>query len=221
MTFHSVATIIAVHRGKVAPLGSTGVLSGFVKHAAEDPVQVGPLGLDGAEQADRRVHGGPDKVVYAYPAEHYVGWARDFQGHARLWEAGGVGENLTLAGLVERDVCIGDIFATETGLVLQVTQLRQPCFKLALRFNDQKLPRALVMNGRCGWYYRVVQPAPIAAGLKLSLMRRPSPAWTVARLHEITTSARQMLNAEILREMAGLDGLEEVWRRYAASLVEV
>jgi hypothetical protein len=90
-----------------------------------------------------------------YPSEHYATWAREFPEHHGLFAPGGFGENLTTAGLIENTVAIGDIFSVGNAL-LQVTQPRQPCFKLAIRFNDRRLGRAMLRSGRTGWYARVV-----------------------------------------------------------------
>jgi MOSC domain-containing protein YiiM len=84
----------------------------------------------------------PDKAVYFYPSEHYATWAREFPEHHGLFAPGGFGENLTTAGLIENTVAIGDILSVGNAL-LQVTQPRQPCFKLAIRFNDRRLGRAM------------------------------------------------------------------------------
>jgi MOSC domain-containing protein YiiM len=167
------ARIVSVHVGGVAPLGPRGTRSAFVKHAVSGPVAVGALGLDGDAQADPRVHGGPDKAVYGYPAAHYAAWRADFPEHAALFAPGGVGENLAIAGMDESDVHVGDVHALGTAL-LQVCQPRQPCFKFTLRFGDNRLAKAMVRNGRAGWYYRVLRPGVVAAGDRLTLRERPS-----------------------------------------------
>src|SRR5262249_18977648 len=151
----------SVQVGQVAPLGPDGVPSAFAKSPARRPVPVGRLGLAGDAQADQVVHGGPDKAVYLYPAEHYDGWSRELPQHAALLVPGGFGENITTLGFDEDAVCIGDVYRTGSAL-LQVTQPRQPCFKLGLRFGDSRLPRAFLQSGRSGWYARVLEDGIIA-----------------------------------------------------------
>ena len=143
---------MAVHTGRVAPLGPSGVPSGYRKTAVAGPVVVGRLGLAGDAQADLRVHGGPDKAVYGYDLAAYAGWAAELPDLAARFVAGSMGENLVIAGADERSLCIGDRVRAGTAL-LQICQIREPCFKLGLAFDDARLLRAMVRNGRCGWYY--------------------------------------------------------------------
>jgi MOSC domain-containing protein YiiM len=110
-------SILSIQVGKAAPLGPSGVLSGFVKRIVRGPVVIAPLGLTGAEQADLSVHGGPDKAVYFYPSEHYATWAREFAERRGLFTPSGFGENLTTAGLIENTVAIGDIFSVGNALL--------------------------------------------------------------------------------------------------------
>jgi MOSC domain-containing protein YiiM len=141
---------------------------------------VGLLGLTGDEQADLSVHGGPDKAVYACSLGNYAAWKAAFPQYQALLVPGGLGENLTIDGIAEVDVCMGDQVRIGTAL-LQVSQPRQPCFKFALRFNDVAMPRAMVRNGMTGWYYRVLQPGVLGTGDEVWLMARPRPEWTIER----------------------------------------
>ena len=198
------ASLLSIQIGRAAPLGPEGVPSGFVKTGIEGPIAVGPLGLDGDEQADLTVHGGHEKAVYAYPATHYRDWIADFQHHAALFLHGGVGENLTVDGWTERDLCVGDVHAVGTAR-LQVCQPRQPCFKFALRFGDKMLPKAMVRNGRAGWYYRVLQPGSINAGDAITLEDRPNPGFGFDRLVAIVNF--HDATDEEVRAMAAMTGL--------------
>lgn len=174
----------SVHVGSIAPLGTPSVPSGFVKHAVKGPVAVGKLGLEGDQQADLRVHGGTDKAVYGYAAAHYQLWQAAYPGHAHQFVPGGVGENLAIEGLDETSICVGDVHAIGSAL-LQVCQPRQPCFKFALRFDNNKLPREMVRNGRSGWYYRVLQEGHIEEGDSITLRSRPNPDFLFSRLVRI------------------------------------
>ena len=173
-------SVLAVHVGRARPLGPEGVPSGFVKTAVTGAVRVRTLGLEGDEQADLRVHGGVDKAVYGYAVSNYPRWRADFPAHAALFAPGGMGENLAIEGLDESGVCIGDVHEIGTAQLI-VSQPRQPCFKLALRFNDEQLVHAMVANGRSGWYYRVARDGAVQAGDAVRCVARPNPAWTIAR----------------------------------------
>jgi MOSC domain-containing protein YiiM len=208
---HSVSgSIISVQIGRIAPLGPGGVASGFVKRPVEGPVMAGRFGLVGDEQADRAVHGGPEKAVYCYPVEHYASWRRVMPEHAALLVPGGFGENLTTDGLDEDRIAIGDIF--RIGLAtLQVSQPRQPCLKLALRFADRQIVRAMVRSGFCGWYLRVLEPGLIGAGSSATLLDRLNPRWSIARLNRLINQGDG--TPEEMAELADLPGLAQHWRK--------
>ena len=172
----------SVQTGRVAALGPKGVPSAFVKRPIAGSIRVEPLGLQGDEQADPRVHGGPDKAVYGYAHANYAQWLEAFPQHSRLLIPGGLGENLTLDGCDEQSVNVGDVVRIGS-VVLQITEPRQPCFKFGLRFADTTMVHAMVKNGMCGWYYRVLEPGTLAAGDTVSLLQRPFPAWSIDRVN--------------------------------------
>ncbi|MBA3668682.1 MAG: MOSC domain-containing protein [Sphingomonas sp.] len=198
--------------GRTAPLGPQGVPSAFRKHEVAGRIAVGAHCLDGDEQADRTVHGGEEMAVYAYPFAHYARWIADFPHHKAKFVPGGVSENLTMNGLVEADLCVGDVHRIG-GAIVQVCQPRQPCFKLALHFDDNQLPKAMVRNGRAGWYYRVLAPGSIEAGDIFHLDDRPNPGFSFERLVEIV-NFRNPSPSEI-EAMASMTGLA-TWMRNAA-----
>ena len=177
----------AVRVGRVTPLGPEQVPSGYVKQTRVEPVTVSALGLMGDEQADLSVHGGPDKAVYGYAASHYATWRSEIPQHANLLVPGGMGENLTIAGVDEADLCIGDVHRIGT-VTVQVCQPRQPCFKLAAYFGDAKMPRAFLRSGRSGWYYRVLETGKLCGGDDVQLLDRPQ-GFPFARLVAIVNGA--------------------------------
>ena len=211
------ATLLSIQIGRIAPLGPDGVPSGFVKAAVDGPIDVTFLGLAGDEQADLTVHGGPEKAVYAYPAAHHRAWAEDFPHHAARFVAGGVGENLTIGGWTEADLCVGDVHRIGTAR-LQVCQPRQPCFKFSLHFDDNKLPKAMVGNGRAGWYYRVIEPGTIRAGDAAALVDRPNPDFGFERLVKIVNFG-DASPAELVA-MAEMTGLASRLRSRAKAAME-
>ena len=206
------ASVLAVHVGRARPLGPEGVLSGFVKTAVAGAVRVRTLGLEGDEQADLRVHGGVDKAVYGYAVSNYPRWRADFPAHAALFAPGGMGENLAIEGLDESGVCIGDVHEIGTAQLI-VSQPRQPCFKLALRFNDEQLVHAMVGNGRSGWYYSVAREGVVRAGDAVRCVERPNPGWTIARF--AAGASRRAFSPAEWAELSSLAGLAQSWRERA------
>ncbi|AOF86951.1 MOSC domain protein [Hydrogenophaga sp. RAC07] len=167
--------VVSVNTGAVRPLriGSRNVVSAIGKAAVSGPVAVMPLGLLGDEQADLSVHGGLDKAVYAYPLEHYARWEaqRSQQGASLFSEAlpmGFMGENLTIHGLLETEVWIGDLLHFP-GCSLRVTAPREPCYKFNAVMGLRDAGR-LMMEELCpGFYLSVAQPGPIEAGQAFTL----------------------------------------------------
>ena len=198
------ARLASLQVGRIAPLGPEAVPSGFIKRSISGSVAVGSLGLDGDEQADLTVHGGPEKAVYGYAAEHYPVWARDFPTLAERFQPGSMGENLTIAALREEDICVGDVHAIGTAL-LQVCQPRQPCFKLALAMGEPRLGKAMVRNGRSGWYYCVLRDGAISAGDEVRLVERPNPGFAFSRLVTIVNlGGATMAEMQEMAEMPGI-----------------
>jgi MOSC domain-containing protein YiiM len=172
-------TVRAVLRGVVQPLGRT--TSAIDKQTVGGPVRVHRLGLAGDEQADRRIHGGEEKALHCYAWSHYAAWRAELPGFERWHAPGAFGENLSIEGLDENSVCIGDRWRVGTAVTV-VSQGRQPCFKLNLRFEVADMAARVQSTLRAGWYLRVEQPGEVAAGASLSLMDRPHPTFSVARL---------------------------------------
>jgi len=157
-------------------------MTGFYKAPVEGPVVIGKINIAGDGQADLFNHGGADKAVLAYSADHYPKWREEL----RLPEMpfGAFGENLTIAGLSEESVCIGDIYQIGTA-TFEVSQPRQPCWKLARRWRMHELTAIVVRNSRSGWYLRVLNEGSIAAGMPVTLLERPNEDWTIARANAI------------------------------------
>lgn len=200
--------IVSVQAGKVAPLGPGRVPSGFVKHTVEGDAVIRADGLEGDEQADLSVHGDADKAIYGYAMASYDLWRASHPMHAALLRPGGMAENLTIEGMAEEEVCIGDVMQVGS-VVLQVTQPREPCFKFALRFGDSGMPKAMIRNGRSGWYYRVLQPGIVRSGDPVSVAARLNPSWSIARMNQFIHAKRR--SAVETEELLSLPGLAETW----------
>jgi MOSC domain-containing protein YiiM len=203
--------IASIHVGKVAPLGPNAVPSGFVKHSLGQPAWITPLGITGDEQADLSVHGGLEKAVYGYSFDNYAPWRIEYPRHAAKLVPGGFGENLCIEGLREADLCVGDVHRIG-GARLQACQPRQPCFKLALHFEDKMMPKAMVRSGRAGWYYRVLEPGEIVPGAAVHLDERPNADFSFARLVEIVSRHNATgAERERMQNMAGLASDLQAW----------
>jgi MOSC domain-containing protein YiiM len=163
--------------------------------------------LLGDAVADTRNHGGPDKAVLCYPQAHYRPWAAEFP--EQPFSAGAFGENLTVGGADESDICLGDRFRIRDAEV-QVSQPRQPCWKISRRWGIKTLTRRVAQTGRTGWYLRVLRPGNIAAGAELELLQRPHPDWSVARANDV------MFGREVDRmavvELMNLAELADAWK---------
>ena len=231
-------TRIILLTGRAAPLPGSDQLSGIDKHPVDGLRMLGPEGFEGDEQADRRVHGGPEKAVHHYPREHYASWRAEFGldgpapgvshprtpvGYLDMKEAGerlapgGFGENISTFGMTEHGVAVGDIFRLGRALV-QISQGRQPCWKLSRRFGVDDMARRVQESGRTGWYYRVLEPGVVASGDALELVERVAPDWSLHRLWHALYVDR--LNLAELRGIAALEVLAEGWRRYAVRRLE-
>ncbi|MBK4216957.1 MOSC domain-containing protein [Paracoccus caeni] len=209
--------LITLLTGKAAPLAGSDSHSGIVKRPVAEALHLGPEGFETDEQADRRVHGGPEKAVHHYPRDHYSAWRDDLGPLPVLREPGAFGENLSTYGLTEDDVAVGDIFRLGEALI-QVSQGRQPCWKLNHRFGVPDMARRVQGTGRTGWYYRVLQTGMVAPDDRMTRIDRLAPDWTLRRLWHVMYVDR--LNRDALEQIAALDVLAEGWRRYATRRLE-
>lgn len=190
--------------GRVAPLGVT--RTGYAKTPAIGAVRAHELGLVGDEQGNLRMHGGPEKALYAYTVAHYAAWVAELPQHAGKLIPGGFGENLVVAGLDEASLCIGDRWRAGE-VVMEVCQPRNPCSTMAAWFDDAGMPKRFLARRRSGWYCRVIQPGLMAAGDALTLERRLDGAWTIARLLAVADGD----DPDLLEVAAAHDRLAGEW----------
>lgn len=208
--------VLALLTGKVRPF-ARGEASAIAKTPVEGPVPIGPLGLAGDEQADPRYHGGPDKALHLYPFDHYARWRDGHAGDPLLDAPGAFGENLATLGLTEETVCIGDRFRLGSALI-EVSQGRQPCWKQGARLGWPALPALIVRERRSGWYFRVLEPGAARAGDMLTLLDRPLPEWSVARVFGLLVAGDHRHDRAALPVLAAMPELFDGWRRRAADL---
>ena len=190
-----------------------GHVTAYGKMPRAGPVKARAMGLEGDEVANTRVHGGPDKAIYAYGAANYPLWIADHPRHGHALIPGGFGENLLIDGLLESDVCVGDHWRIGTTLV-QPCQPRQPCATMARWFADPKMVKAMVANGRSGWYLRVLEDGVIETGDELRLEHRAAGAWTIAEV--LAASYAAPADTGLLQRLAEAPGLAIAWASWAA-----
>lgn len=173
------ASVIAVLKGDIKPLGTK--TSGIDKVAATGPQRVERLGIVGDHQANLRVHGGVDKAVHCYAWSNYAYWREELPGHSLLEKPGAFGENLSIEGCDERDVCLADRWRIGS-VLFEVSQGRQPCFTLTVRFGVRDMAMRVQDTLRAGWYLRVLEPGYVTAGDTAELIERPHPSYSIADL---------------------------------------
>jgi MOSC domain-containing protein YiiM len=169
-------TLLSIQTGQVRPLmvGGRKLVSGIGKTTVSGPIDLGVLGLAGDEQADLSVHGGLSKAVYALPSEHLAWWQaqRQVRGATMFEEAlapGYLGENLSLQGVLEQDLFVGD--RLDFGdVVLRVTQPREPCGKFNAVMGYSQAAKDMVQSGRCGFYLAVDQTGRLQAGASFQII---------------------------------------------------
>jgi MOSC domain-containing protein YiiM len=172
--------------------------------------------LSGDRQGDPKVHGGPDKAVYCYASEHFALWALEI---GRPFGPASFGENLTLAGVTEAQVCIGDVWRWGDAVV-QVAQPRYPCFKLAMHTRVEDMEQRLVTSGRSGWYLRVLQPGEVPVRGALSVEHRSDAGLSVLDAHRAFSSDDGSALA-LLPALIELPALAESWRRMLRRRVRI
>lgn len=180
--------------------------TGFVKDNVAGLIRLSTLGLEG-DQHHFVDHGGPDKALLAYSSHHYPSWEAEL-GLSNM-PHGGFGENLTIDGLTETSVCIGDTCAL--GLVrVQVTQPREPCSNLVRRWNRRDMAKLVQNTRRTGWYLRVLNEGYVESGLPVVLLDRPYPQWTIARAIDVMSNRNR--DRSSARRLGACLALSSGWR---------
>lgn len=199
--------IDGIHVGRVGLLPGESRGSAIAKQPLHGAARIGRDGFAGDEHADVRVHGGPEKAVHLFPAEHYATLAAAFP-EARHLVPGGLGENLSVRGLGESSVCIGDIFTCGSAR-LQVAQPRTPCWKIDARCGVEGVAAFVAAHGCAGWYFRVLEEGEASVGDVLAHVARAADAVTLAEFWRVTAEARPPLAA--LERLARAEGLAAGW----------
>lgn len=200
--------LLALNVGKPASLGGNGlsVVSAFAKQSMDQPVFLSEVNLEGDGQADLKHHGGPDKAVCAYPAAHYSYWEERFN---RLFKPGAFGENLTLEGVKEEDISIGDIFRWGEAVV-QVSQPRQPCFKIGVYHGIPDFAAYVEQTGYTGFYFRVLKTGLVSQQDCLERLEQDPACFNVAMANEVMF--RSKTDRQAIAELLAVPALSASWR---------
>ena len=216
----SPVSILSIQCGQVRPFRGPDEHSAIGKEPVAGPVRVHRLGLEGDVQADLAVHGGPDKAIHHYPHDHYRFWRGAIGDHPLLADFGAFGENIATEGMTEETVCLGDRYRLGSALV-EVSQGRQPCWKLDHRFDGQPVNARMVKARNPGWYYRVLEEGEVTAGDMIELLDRPHREWTIARAFGLLIAGDHKRDREGLEALGALDVLAEPWRKRQRQLLGI
>ena len=196
--------------GTIRPLPESGRPTGMFKQPVGAPLFLGPEGFAGDQQADRRVHGGPEKAVHLYPAAHYARLAEKFPEAAGKLRPGSLGENISSTTLDETRVRVGDVFQLGAAQ-LQLCQPRSPCWKIDDRFGCDGMAAYIAEQRLTGWYFRVLQPGAVMPETGLDLVESAADAPTLAAAMALWATHRPAPDA--LRQLAATPGIAAGWQR--------
>jgi MOSC domain-containing protein YiiM len=185
------------------------VLTGIFKEPVAGSVALRRLNLEGDQQADLKVHGGPDMAVYLYPAEYYAFWREQFPQMELPW--GMFGENLTIWGLRDDSVYIGDRLQVGTAQLV-VRSPRMPCFKLGLRFGRDDVLKIMLQSGFTGFYCAVLKEGKVAAGDRIKVLHRDEHEVTVLDIVRLERERKH--DVDLLRRAVAVEALSPSWRDY-------
>lgn len=208
MTDNSANAAPRLFMGGIRPLPPENRPTGIFKQEIVMPAWLGREGLAGDAQADRRVHGGPEKALHQYPVAHYARLAALFPAARDLLVPGAIGENLSVPGWDEDNVAIGDRFRLGEA-VIEVSAPRSPCWKIDSRFASEGMACAIEESGWTGWYYRVLEEGEVAPGCRFARIERRAPAVLLARLLAHWRAHRPAPGE--LEELAATPGLAQRW----------
>ena len=200
---------VNVGRPKTVPWKSQTVTTGIFKSPVDGPLALGKHNLDGDQQADLSVHGGPTKAVYVYPNQHYAYWRGELPDVELGW--GHFGENFTVDGMDEESICIGDEFRVGTARVV-VTEPRMPCINLSVRFGRADMLKRFLHSQRTGFYFGVVEEGQVQAGDALELLSKHPDGLTVADVTRLYTTEKG--NVALLKKAIAVTALPNSWSGY-------
>lgn len=198
-----------VGRPRLAVYKGVTINTGIFKKPVSGRVVLRTLNLEGDQQADLSVHGGPYKAVYAYPSEHYEYWRQELPNMDLPW--GMFSENFTTEGLMEDELHVGDRYLIGSSTVM-VRQPRMPCYKLAAKFQRDDMIERFLLSGRSGFYFSVEQEGEVGEGDSFELIYRAHDGITIAEVNRLFV--REKYNRDLLLKAVATAALPETWREY-------
>src|ERR1051326_172724 len=206
---------ISVGRPQLVMRNGEPVSTAIFKEPVAGRIMLRTLNLDGDRQADLTVHGGPEKAVYAYPAEHYDFWKRELPDMELPW--GIFGENFTTEGMLETETNVGDKFRIGSAEVI-VTQPRMPCYKLGIRFGRTDIIKRFLKSERSGFYFSVLKEGEVGAGDEIELLEKNASGVRVVDVTRLYSSDKR--NVDLMRRAIATEALPDSWREYFRKKIE-
>ncbi|KAF3059578.1 putative dioxygenase subunit beta YeaX [Daldinia childiae] len=199
--------IVSLRTGKIRPFGGLkGLTSAINKQPRQGKIRLTAGGLEGDERQYIN-HNSPDNAIHQYDPRHYEEWKNILPERTHKFKVGAFGENISSAHLSEANLCVGDKFRLGADAIVQVTMLRQPCYKLNHRFEYKKMSRLIQSTGFTGWYYRVLHGGDVQEGDPIELIERINPRWSLLRIHYILYTDSN--NTKAIEEISKLEGLSQ------------
>ncbi len=226
------SSIGALLIGMPKPFRADGTQSAMAREATVRPVMLTKNGFVGDQVADLQHHGGSDKALHLYPAEHYAFWLNKTNGHPLFNKAGAFGENIAAFGMTEEKIRIGDQFRFGNAVV-EISHGRKPCWKIDHHFGIPGMAAEVVRTGFCGLYFRVIEDGEVAAGDTIQQVYAVQHDWTVQRVFKMLVAGGHRVGvgdsenasdngsdiSSALLELSELPSLASVWRERAATLL--
>lgn len=215
MTTNQTAAIVSFHVGKIQEVdyGNKPVLTAIFKQATDKRHWISFTGVEGDAQGDTVNHGGRDKAICVYLLPSYSYW----KALGRELTPGAFGENMTISNWTEEDICIGDEYSIGN-LVVQVSQPRQPCFKLGIRNQWPELVQLSRESGYTGFYFRVLEEGEAAQGMEVKLLRRAENSMSIKEANAIMYGKASTV--EQLEQLAGINELADAWKKSIHKKIE-
>jgi len=205
----TIGSISALMTGKIITVETENKTfqTGYFKETTDYQLWLGETKIQGDFQADTKFHGGKEKALLAYGMSSYTMW-KDSYGFD--FGYGSFGENISVSGLDEESVCLGDTYKIGEAIV-QVSQPRQPCWKINVALKDKNMLKNVLHEGRTGWYYRVIKEEYLQKGALIALQERPNPDWSVKRANDVMKNKKT--EPLLVNELLNIKELSDEWKK--------
>ena len=207
--------VLQIRTGKIGKLAQEH--SAIFKTQIPGPAYVGVTGITGDEHFYHE-HGGTERAIMMYDSSHYADWREERCPKPELFDYGGFGENVVCTNLTEDNVCIGDVYQIGEQVLLEVSEPRNPCYKLNLRYEWPRALKRITRTGRVGWMLRVKKTGYISSGDVIRLVQRPYPRWSCLNVKRVIQA--KQVSLPLIQELTGVVPLTELVRNYAYKRLE-